>query len=129
MRDFGDRLITPAFVNAHSHLALGFLRGAAPPSVLRGNMVRQFYFEIEERLEPGDVEAFARMGAFESLLHGVGLVWDHYYHGVSVARALVTTGLAGVVAPDASGSRRSRGGALRRSDGGDGRHRYVRLLP
>lgn len=99
VRDFGDRLITPAFVNAHTHLALGFLRGATPPSVLRGNMVRQFYFEIEERLEPGDVEAFARMGAFESLLHGVGLVWDHYYHGVSVARALVRTGLAGVVAP------------------------------
>ncbi|MDX1383979.1 MAG: amidohydrolase family protein, partial [Thermoanaerobaculia bacterium] len=27
------------------------------------------------------------------------LVWDHYYHGVAVARALVGTGLAGVVAP------------------------------
>src|SRR5687767_15286979 len=24
LRDFGDRLLTPAFVNAHTHLALGF---------------------------------------------------------------------------------------------------------
>ncbi|MEE2777443.1 MAG: hypothetical protein VYE73_11870, partial [Acidobacteriota bacterium] len=99
VRDFGDRLVTPAFVNAHTHLALGFLRGAAPPGTLAGNMVRDFYFGIEARLEPGDVEAFARMGAYESLLHGVGLVWDHYYHGGSVARALVGTGLSGVVAP------------------------------
>ncbi|MDX1383646.1 MAG: hypothetical protein R3190_08385 [Thermoanaerobaculia bacterium] len=99
LRDFGDRLLTPAFVNAHTHLALGFLRGAPPPDALRGNMVRQFYFGIESRLGPGDVEAFSRMGAYESLLQGVGLVWDHYYHGVAVARALVATGLAGVVAP------------------------------
>ncbi|MEE2775652.1 MAG: amidohydrolase family protein, partial [Acidobacteriota bacterium] len=47
----------------------------------------------------GDVEAFARMGAYESLLHGVGLVWDHYYHRGSVARALLGTALSGVVAP------------------------------
>ncbi|HVR29924.1 MAG TPA: hypothetical protein VMS86_10375, partial [Thermoanaerobaculia bacterium] len=55
LRDFGDRLLTPAFVNAHTHLALGFLRGAAPPAVLRGNMVRELYFRIERRLEPDDV--------------------------------------------------------------------------
>ncbi|HVR29210.1 MAG TPA: amidohydrolase family protein, partial [Thermoanaerobaculia bacterium] len=90
---------TPAFVNAHTHLALGFLRGAAPPAVLRGNMVRELYFRIERRLEPDDVLAFTRMGAYESLLAGVGLVWDHYYHGLAVAQALVETGLAGVVAP------------------------------
>jgi 5-methylthioadenosine/S-adenosylhomocysteine deaminase len=99
VRDFGDRLISPAFVNAHTHLALGFLRGSVPAAALRGNMVREFYFGIESRLEPEDVAAFTRMGAYESLLHGVGLVWDHYYHGLAVAEALAETGLAGVVAP------------------------------
>jgi cytosine/adenosine deaminase-related metal-dependent hydrolase len=99
IRDFGDRLVTPAFVNAHTHLALGFLRGAAPPQALRGNMVREFYFGIERNLEPEDVAAFTRMGAYESLLAGVGLVWDHYYHADAVAEALASTGLAGVVAP------------------------------
>jgi 5-methylthioadenosine/S-adenosylhomocysteine deaminase len=98
-RDFRDRLISPAFVNAHTHLALGFLRGSAPPEALRGNMVRELYFAIERNLEPEDVAAFTRMGAYESLLAGVGLVWDHYYHGLAVAQGLAQTGLAGVVAP------------------------------
>ena len=62
-------------------------------------MVREFYFGIERNLEPGDVAAFTRMGAYECLLSGVGLVWDHYYHAEAVAEALVDTGLAGVVAP------------------------------
>jgi hypothetical protein len=99
VRDFGDQLISPAFVNAHTHLALGFLRGAAPPAALRGNMVRELYFGVEQNLEPEDVEVFTRMGAYESLLAGVGLVWDHYYHGEAVAQGLRATGLAGVVAP------------------------------
>lgn len=96
---FGDRLITPAFVNPHTHLSLGFLRGFTEREVLEGNMVRQLYFEIESRLEPEDVLAFSRMGAYESLLQGVGLVWDHYYHGAAIVEALCDTGLSGVVAP------------------------------
>jgi cytosine/adenosine deaminase-related metal-dependent hydrolase len=39
------------------------------------------------------------MGAYESLLSGVGFVWDHYYGGRAVADALLDTGLAGVTAP------------------------------
>jgi cytosine/adenosine deaminase-related metal-dependent hydrolase len=99
VRDFGDRLLSPAFVNAHTHLALGFLRGAAPARALHGNLVREFYFGIERRLEPDDVAAFTRMGAYESLLAGVGLVWDHYYHAAAVAEGLADVGLAAVVAP------------------------------
>jgi cytosine/adenosine deaminase-related metal-dependent hydrolase len=99
VRDFGDRLLTPAFVNAHTHLALGVLRGAVPPRAQRGNPVRDFYFGVEKNLDPRDVAAFTRMGAYESLLAGVGLVWDHYYHAEAVAEALAETGLAGVVAP------------------------------
>jgi cytosine/adenosine deaminase-related metal-dependent hydrolase len=62
-------------------------------------MVREFYFGIERNLEPEDVAAFTKMGAYECLLSGVGLVWDHYYHAEAVAQALAETGLAGVVAP------------------------------
>jgi len=39
------------------------------------------------------------MGAYESLLHGVGFVWDHYYGETAVADALLDTGLAGATAP------------------------------
>ncbi|HEX5656468.1 MAG TPA: amidohydrolase family protein [Polyangiales bacterium] len=96
--DFGERLITPAFVNAHTHLALAFLRGVEA-SGARRNLVEDLYFAFESRLTPEDIRAFARMGAYESLLAGVGLVWDHYYGGSAVAEALLDTGLCGVVAP------------------------------
>src|SRR5690606_37224016 len=46
-----------------------------------------------------DVRAFARLGAYESLLSGVTEVWDHYYFAEQVAEALVEVGLSGVVAP------------------------------
>ncbi len=95
--DLGDHLLTPAFVNAHTHLALAFLRGA--PTTVQGNLVESLFFRYEQLLSEADVRAFTRMGAYESLLHGVGLVWDHYYHGRAVADALVDTGLSGVVAP------------------------------
>jgi 5-methylthioadenosine/S-adenosylhomocysteine deaminase len=96
--DLGNHLVTPAFVNAHTHLALAFLRGVQTARVRR-NLVEDLFFAYESRLSPQDVRAFSRMGAYESLLAGVGFVWDHYYGGTAVADALVDTGLAGVVAP------------------------------
>ncbi|MDB4971953.1 MAG: hypothetical protein JWN48_294, partial [Myxococcaceae bacterium] len=96
--DLGNHLITPAFVNAHTHLALAFLRGVQTASV-RQNLVEDLYFAYESRLSAEDIRAFSRMGAYESLLAGVGFVWDHYYGGTAVAEALLDTGLSGVVAP------------------------------
>jgi 5-methylthioadenosine/S-adenosylhomocysteine deaminase len=96
--DLGDRLLTPAFVNAHTHLALAFLRGVDGARFQR-NLVEDLYFTFESKLTPGDVRAFARMGAYESLLAGVGCVWDHYYGGADLAEALIDTGLSGVIAP------------------------------
>lgn len=99
LHDLGDKLLAPAFVNAHTHLALGFLRGLDMRAVARGNMVEQFFFEVERRASPEDVRAFTRVGAYDCLLAGVGLVWEHYYAAEQVAEGLVDVGLAGVVAP------------------------------
>jgi cytosine/adenosine deaminase-related metal-dependent hydrolase len=96
--DLGDRLLTPAFVNAHTHLSLAFLRGVDGARFQR-NLVEDLYFTFESKLSPSDVRAFARMGAYESLLAGVGCVWEHYYGGLELAEALIDTGLSGVVAP------------------------------
>jgi len=102
--DLGERLVTPAFVNAHTHLALSFMRGRAlAPSAAsksaRQNLVEDLFFRYEQRLTPAAIRAFTRMGAYESLLAGVGFVWDHYYGGRAVADALLDTGLSGAVAP------------------------------
>lgn len=99
MLDLGDHLVTPAFVDAHTHLSLAFLRGVDDAHAKRDNLVEDLFFRYERKLTHSDVRAFARMGAYEAMLSGTGLVWDHYYYGEAVAAALSDTGLTGVVAP------------------------------
>ncbi len=97
--DLGDRLVVPAFVNGHTHLAMSAFRGLQGVSNLAGNVIEDLYFRLESQLSPSDVLAFTRIGAYESLLSGVGTVFDHHYHGQSCAEALAEVGLTGVVAP------------------------------
>ncbi len=97
--DLGDRLLVPSFVNAHTHLALQGLRGAKAPAALQGNLVEDVFFRWETALGPEDVRAFTRVAALECALHGIGVVFDHYYHAEAVAAGLRDVGLAGVIAP------------------------------
>lgn len=97
--DFGERPITPAFIDAHTHLALAFLRGLEPKLPRGANLVEDFFFRYESLLTAGDARAFVRASAYESLLSGVGLVYDHYYFGEEVADGIASTGLSAVVAP------------------------------
>lgn len=97
--DFGDRLITPAFVNPHTHLSLCALRAVGLEQATPGNMVERFFYRVEASMTAADIRAFARVGAYESLIHGVGLVWDHYYAAGAVADAAVDAGLSAVIAP------------------------------
>ncbi len=94
-----NKMLTPAFVNAHTHLAMSFFRAIDLRSAASANMVRDVFFKIESHLTAEDVRAFTRIGAYESLLFGVGHVWDHYYYGEAIAQALQDVGLSGVVAP------------------------------
>lgn len=96
--DLHDHLLTPAFVNAHTHLALAFLRGVGAENA-HPNLVEDLFFRYESKLTREDVRAFARMGAYECLLSGVGFVWDHYYGDTATAEAMLEVGLTGVVAP------------------------------
>jgi len=66
---------------------------------MAGNVVEDLYFKLESNLTANDVRAFTRMGAYDSLLCGVGTVWDHYYFGYAIADALVDVGLTGVIGP------------------------------
>lgn len=99
VHELGQRVLAPAFVNAHTHLAMGALRGVASASARAGNVVTDLFFRLEAELTADDVRAFTRMGAYECLLTGSGEVWDHYYFGGAVAAGLLDVGLTGVVAP------------------------------
>jgi 5-methylthioadenosine/S-adenosylhomocysteine deaminase len=126
--DLGDRIVSPAFINGHTHLAMAALRGSAGLAAFGGNVVEELFFRLESRLDLDDIRAFARLGAYESLLAGVGLVWDHYYGGQATAEALCDIGLAGVVAPtlqDLAGPGRQRWEAeLEATVGIDSARRY-----
>ena len=47
--DYGDRLVTPAFVNAHTHVNLSALRGSVGSAVARGNMVEGAVLPLGEQ--------------------------------------------------------------------------------
>lgn len=97
--DLGDRVVTPAFVNGHTHLAMAAFRGLQSVAALGGNVIEDLYYALESGLTADDVRAFTRLGAYESLLAGVGAVFDHYYHGEACAEALADVGLTGVICP------------------------------
>ena len=97
--DLGDRFVTPAFINAHTHVVLAFLRGVSARAAAGGNLVEDLFFRLESKLTAGDAAAFARMGAYECLLHGQAVIWDHYYHAEAVADAIADVGLSVVMAP------------------------------
>lgn len=94
-----DLLVSPAFVDAHTHLALSALRGLSLPEEADSNLVESFFFRLESYMHKDDVRAFVRMGAYEALLSGTALVWDHYYHADAVIGGLLDVGLPAVVAP------------------------------
>lgn len=97
--DLGKHLVAPAFINAHTHLAMGGFRGLIGNDALRGNVVEDLFFRLETAISAEDVRAFTRLGALESLRHGVARVWDHYYFAESIAAGMHDVGLRGVIAP------------------------------
>ncbi|MEM6292352.1 MAG: amidohydrolase family protein [Myxococcota bacterium] len=97
--DLGDLIVAPAFINAHTHLAMVGFRGLLSTQALRGNVVEDLFFRLETAMSADDVRAFTRLGALESLRHGVARVWDHYYFAEAIAEGMCDVGLRGVIAP------------------------------
>lgn len=97
--DLGERLLSPAFIDAHTHVSLSCLRGYTPQASAEHNLVEAVFYNFESKIGHDDVLAFAKMGAFEALLNGTGLIWDHYYHGLALAEAFQEVGICAVIAP------------------------------
>ncbi|MDD9951209.1 MAG: amidohydrolase family protein [Zetaproteobacteria bacterium] len=91
-------LITPAMVDNHTHLAMNIFRDLSHRlTKLPPNMIEDFFFHVESKLNKDDIRAFTRMGAYEAIAHGTGYVWDHYYHPRACAQGLADTGLSGCI--------------------------------
>jgi cytosine/adenosine deaminase-related metal-dependent hydrolase len=91
---FGDAVILPGFVNAHSHIEYAAYAGFGdglpfPPWI--GLHIRR-----KSRLDSGEMEAIARLGAAECLRSGITTVGDCSFSGAA-ATACAELGLRATV--------------------------------
>ena len=85
--------VVPGFVNAHTHVAMGLLRGIADDVDLAGFL--ETLFRVDARRSEADVEVGARAGIAEMLLGGTTSFLDLYYFEDAVARATEALGARG----------------------------------
>ncbi|HEV8049834.1 MAG TPA: amidohydrolase [Thermoplasmata archaeon] len=85
--------LVPGFINAHTHVAMGPLRGLADDRDLGGFLER--LFAVDAKRTEADVEAGARAGVAEMLLSGTTSFLDLYYFEDAVARAVEALGARG----------------------------------
>ena len=65
---FLNSLISPAFCNSHTHLAMNFFRGIDFTKYAQKNIIEDLFFTLEKNLTSRDVYIFTIMGVFESSL-------------------------------------------------------------
>lgn len=99
VRVLKDKMLSPAFIDAHCHMPMSFFRGLNPASFASGNMVEDFFYHVESHLTAEDVTAFTRIGLFEAMSFGTGFIWDHYFFGKAIAQAYIDLGFTGAIAP------------------------------
>jgi 5-methylthioadenosine/S-adenosylhomocysteine deaminase len=102
--DLGEAVITPGFVNCHSHLELTAMRGFLEPE--EGDFfawLRKLTVSRGERMSADDIHTSAAWGAVEAARAGVTNLGDASDAGASVMRALRDVGLRGTVFSEAFG--------------------------
>lgn len=91
VESLAGRVLTPGFVNIHTHAALSLMRGIAvdmgfAPAYTRG-------VPHGHDLEPEEAVALARLGALESLLAGSTVMVDSFVHGDLTLPAMCDLGM------------------------------------
>lgn len=102
--DLGEAVITPGFVNCHSHLELTAMRGFLEPE--EGDFfawLRKVTVSRGKRMSGEDIYVSAAWGAVEAARAGVTSLGDASDAGAHVMRALRDVGLRGTVFAEAFG--------------------------
>lgn len=90
--------ILPGLVNTHMHLCCGLFRGYIDDLPLLEHDVR-FLFPGQRAMTPDDVYQASLLSAVELLKNGVTTTADAYLHPEASARAMVDSGIRGIVSP------------------------------
>lgn len=95
--DAADCLITPGFINAHSHLPMSYFRGWADDLPLHIWLKDQIW-PLEAKMLAGDFVFDASLhGAAEMIRHGITLTNDMYFYVDRIADACSIAGLRVIV--------------------------------
>lgn len=89
--DLSGRVITPGFVNVHTHSALSMVRGVAADLGFAPSYTRGIPNALD--LTPDDAIALTRLGVLEALLSGSTLVGEHFVHVDACVPEIASLGL------------------------------------
>ena len=89
--DLGGRVITPGFVNVHTHSALSMVRGVAADLGFAPSYTRGIPNALD--LSPEEAIAMTRLGVLEALLAGSTLVGEHFVHVDACVPEIAALGL------------------------------------
>ncbi|WP_297497416.1 amidohydrolase family protein [Thermococcus sp.] len=92
--DATGRVISPGFVNLHTHSPMGFFRGLADDLPLM-EWLQKYIWPKEARLTREDVKVGAYLGTLEMIKSGTTTFMDMYFHMDAVAEAVLDAGLRG----------------------------------
>ncbi len=89
--DMTGRLISPGFINSHTHSVLLALRGTIED--IEGNLVYQYMVPASYLMEPGERSAIARLACAEAIRCGTTTMVDPLRHVADYAPGMIATGM------------------------------------
>lgn len=90
------KVVMPGLINTHAHVPMVIFRGLAE-DVSIDRWFNEFIWPLETNLQPDDVYWGMLLGAAEMIRGGVTTVADHYFYMDVGAKALVESGMRGVL--------------------------------
>lgn len=91
-----NKLLTPGFVNAHTHLGMSYFRNYADDLALMDWLENEIW-PIEAKLNPEDIYWSSKLSIIENIKSGVTSFCDMYYEMDKVGDAAIESGIRGIL--------------------------------
>ncbi|MGC9149539.1 MAG: amidohydrolase [Candidatus Micrarchaeia archaeon] len=91
-----NRIVTPGFVNLHTHVPMVLLRGLGEDAELE-EWLTKIIWPIEKKLTPSDIYISSKFAFLEMLKSGTIFFNDMYFFPKAIAKAMKEIGIKGVI--------------------------------